>query len=126
MDRNSILAFALSMLVFTGWAMWQAQRFPALEETPDASRPPIEGVANPPGAVLERRPATLELPPLSGNTMSLPSSQVTPHSTVSQHAHPTGFARPAKVLEGHHDPAFEMRVSLRMRYRTNERSQLDD
>ena len=31
MDRNSVLAFALSMLVFTGWAMWQSQRQPPLD-----------------------------------------------------------------------------------------------
>ena len=42
MDRNSIMAFALSMLVFTGWAMWQAQRHPPSEQGVEQARPLVE------------------------------------------------------------------------------------
>ena len=51
MDRNSILAFALSMLVFTGWAMWQGQRQPALEPGLESSAGLLDEGRDPAGSL---------------------------------------------------------------------------
>ena len=66
MDRNSIMAFALSMLVFTGWAMWQSQRHPASELALEQLQPAAE-------AMRDIRDLSLDRPSPSDSRGSIPS-----------------------------------------------------
>ena len=76
MDRNSILAFALSMLVFTGWAMWQAQRQPAPELVLEGDRRVVEDGRGPSTGEVERDPTRRSPAPLESEPTA-PSDAVT-------------------------------------------------